>query len=34
LIGTRGLSIGTIFDRSGRQIASIAQEVLIRPRRA
>jgi len=33
LIGTRGLSIGTIFDRSGRQIASIAQEVLIRPRR-
>ncbi len=34
LIGTRGLSIGAIFDRAGRQIASVAQEVLIRPRRA
>ncbi|GIW40341.1 MAG: acyl-CoA thioesterase II [Candidatus Binatia bacterium] len=33
LIGTRGLSIGAIFDRSGRQIASVAQEVLIRRRR-
>ncbi len=33
LIGTRGLSIGSIFDRMGLQIASISQEVLIRPRR-
>ncbi len=33
LIGTRGLSIGAIFDASGRQIASVTQEVLIRRRR-
>lgn len=34
LIGTRGLSVGSIFDGGGRQVASIAQEVLIRPRRS
>ncbi len=33
LIGTRGLSIGSIFDATGRQVASIAQEILIRSRR-
>lgn len=34
LVGTRGLSIGNIFDRSGRHIAAVSQEVLIRPIRA
>lgn len=34
IVGTRGLSIGSIFDRSGRHIATVSQEVLIRPRRA
>lgn len=34
LLGTRGLSVGTIFDAAGRHVASVAQEVLIRPRRA
>jgi len=29
----RGLSIGSIFDRGGRHVATVAQEVLIRPRR-
>jgi len=33
LVGTRGLSMGSIFDRQGRHVASVAQEVLIRPRR-
>jgi acyl-CoA thioesterase-2 len=33
LVGTRGLSIGSIFDRSGRHAATVSQEVLIRPRR-
>lgn len=33
LFSTRGLSIGSIFDRSGRRIATVAQEVLIRPAR-
>jgi acyl-CoA thioesterase-2 len=34
LMGTRGLSVGSIFDREGRQVATVSQEVLIRPRRA
>jgi acyl-CoA thioesterase-2 len=33
LVGTHGLSIGAIFDRGGRQVATVSQEVLIRPRR-
>lgn len=33
LIGTRGLAIGSVFDAEGRQIATVSQEVLIRPRR-
>ena len=33
LVGTRGLSIGSIFDRAGRHVATVAQEVLVRPRR-
>ncbi len=32
-IGARGLARGTIFDRQGRLIASVAQEGLARPRR-
>ncbi len=31
LVGTRGLSIGSIFDGSGRHLATVSQEVLIRP---
>jgi acyl-CoA thioesterase-2 len=31
LVGTRGLSVGSIFDRAGRHIATVSQEVLIRP---
>ena len=34
LVGTRGLSAGSIFDRSGRHVATVTQEVLIRPVRA
>jgi len=34
LVGMRGLSVGNIFDRSGRHIATVSQEVLIRPIRA
>jgi len=34
LIGTRGLPVGSIFDPTGRQIATVTQEVLIRPRKA
>jgi acyl-CoA thioesterase-2 len=34
LVGTRGLSVGSIFDRAGRHLATVSQEVLIRPRRA
>lgn len=34
LVGTRGLSVGSIFDRSGRHVATVAQEALIRPIRA
>jgi acyl-CoA thioesterase II len=33
LFNSRGLAIGSIFDASGRQIATVAQEVLNRPRR-
>jgi acyl-CoA thioesterase-2 len=33
VIGTRGLSIGTIFDAGGRHVATVSQEVLIRPKR-
>ncbi len=31
LVGTRGTSMGAIFDEAGRHIATVAQEVLIRP---
>lgn len=31
LTGARGLSVGSIFDRTGRQVATVVQEVLIRP---
>jgi acyl-CoA thioesterase-2 len=31
LIGARGLSVGNIFDRSGRHMATVSQEVLLRP---
>jgi len=34
LVGGRGLSVGSIFDYAGRQIATVAQEVLIRPVRS
>jgi acyl-CoA thioesterase-2 len=34
LVGSRGLSLGTIFDRDGRHVATVSQEVLLRPRRA
>lgn len=34
IVGTRGLSIGSIFDRDGRHVATVSQEVLIRPRRS
>ncbi|MCX8070960.1 MAG: thioesterase family protein [Candidatus Binatia bacterium] len=30
LMGTRGLSTGAIFDRDGRQVATVSQEVLVR----
>jgi acyl-CoA thioesterase-2 len=33
LIGTHGLSVGSIFDAQGRHVATVSQEVLIRPRR-
>lgn len=33
IVGTRGLSVGSIFDLTGRHVASVSQEVLIRPRR-
>jgi len=33
LVSTRGLSVGNIFDAQGHHVASVAQEVLIRPRR-
>jgi len=33
LIGGRGLSVGTVFDREGRHVATVCQEVLIRSRR-
>jgi acyl-CoA thioesterase-2 len=33
LIGTRGLAIGSIFDRDGRQVATVSQEALVRPLR-
>jgi acyl-CoA thioesterase len=29
-MGTRGLSTGAIFDRHGRQVATVSQEVLVR----
>jgi acyl-CoA thioesterase-2 len=31
LVSARGLSIGSIFDRAGRHVATVSQEVLIRP---
>jgi acyl-CoA thioesterase-2 len=34
LVGTRGLSSGAIFDRTGRHVATVTQEVLIRSRRS
>jgi acyl-CoA thioesterase II len=34
LIGTRGLTWGTVFDAEGAQVATVAQEVLIRDARA
>jgi acyl-CoA thioesterase II len=33
LFNSRGLAIGSIFDRAGQQLATVAQEVLNRPRR-
>lgn len=33
LVGTHGLSVGSIFDATHRQVATVSQEVLIRPRR-
>lgn len=33
LVGTRGLATGAIFDRAGHHVATVSQEVLIRPRR-
>ena len=33
VMGARGLSFGHVFDRSGRHVASIAQEALLRERR-
>jgi acyl-CoA thioesterase-2 len=34
LVGARGLSIGSVFDRAGRHVATVAQEVLSRPIRS
>lgn len=34
LVGSRGLSLGSVFDATGRHVATVSQEVLIRPRRA
>lgn len=34
LVRTHGLSVGSIFDRDGRHVATVAQEVLIRAKRA
>jgi acyl-CoA thioesterase-2 len=34
LVGTRGLSTGAIFDRDGRHVATVTQEVLVRARRS
>jgi acyl-CoA thioesterase-2 len=34
LLGTRGLALGAIFDRDGRHVATVTQEVLTRRRRA
>jgi acyl-CoA thioesterase-2 len=34
LHGSLGLSVGSIFDRSGQHVVSVSQEVLIRPLRA
>jgi len=31
LVGTRGLSVGSIFDQAGHHVATVSQEVLIRP---
>jgi acyl-CoA thioesterase-2 len=31
LVGARGLAIGSVFDRAGRHVATVAQEVLSRP---
>lgn len=34
LVGTRGVSIGSVFDARGKHVATVSQEVLIRTRRA
>jgi len=34
LNGSRGLSVGSIFDHTGRHVATVSQEVLIRPLRS
>jgi acyl-CoA thioesterase len=34
LIRTRGLATGHVFDRSGVHVATIAQEGLLRPKKA
>ena len=34
IVGTRGMSVGSIFDQAGRHVATVSQEVLIRPARA
>ncbi len=34
LVGSRGLSIGSIFDRHGGHVATVSQEVLLRPRKS
>lgn len=33
LVGSRGLAIGSVFDAAGGHVATISQEVLVRPRR-
>lgn len=33
LFGGRGLAVGTVFDRAGQHVATLSQEVLIRPMR-
>jgi acyl-CoA thioesterase-2 len=33
LVGNRGLTLGSVFDQRGRQVATVAQEVLVREAR-